>query len=203
MIALLEIRVVHPGRLLKSSAWPPRGFQRIAKSEEHGMAHVEDSIEIGCGPEKVHGYVAKVDSWPAWFAALGSVNSAEGDGAVGTVAHQTYSLIGLSIDFITTVKENGPKAEGGYGWHSERTGGLPGLLSLDFDPQDGRTLVTGELEYELPGGALGRAVDHLGAKAAVEHSLRHALQTLKELAEEDWLFGLDRKEEESPRPCDH
>jgi uncharacterized membrane protein len=171
------------------------------------MAHVKESIAIGCIPEKVHSYVARVDKWPAWFDALGTVNSAEGDGAPGTVVHQTYSLVGKGIDFVSTVKENGPKDEGGYVWRSERAGGLPGRLSLDFDPQDGKTLVTGGLEYEMPGGMLGKAADHLGAKAAIEHSLRHTLRTLKELAEEDWLFGLDQKdldqrEEESPRPRD-
>jgi coenzyme Q-binding protein COQ10 len=166
------------------------------------VAHIKDSIVISCSPEKVHTYVAKVDKWPTWSGALGSVNSAEGDGAPGTVVHQTYSLVGKSIDFTTTVKENGPKADGGYVWRAERDGGLPGRHSLDFQPQEGKTLVTSELEYELPGGIIGKAADHLGAKAAIEHSARHALRALKELAEEDWLIGLDQKEEEWPRPCD-
>ena len=165
------------------------------------MAHVKDSIAIGCSPEKVHSYVAKVEKWPTWAAALGSVNSAEGEGAPGTVVQQTYSLVGKGIDFVTTVTENGPKADGGYVWRSERAGELPGRFSLDFDLQDGKTLVTGELEYELPGGALGWAADHLGAKAAIEHSLGHSLRALKELAEEDWFVGPDQNEEDGPRLC--
>jgi coenzyme Q-binding protein COQ10 len=166
------------------------------------MAQVKDSIAIGSSPEKVHSYVATVDKWPLWFAALGRVNSAEGDGAPGTVLQQTYSLVGKNIDFVTTVTENGPKAAGGYSWRSERGGELPGGLSLDFDPEGKSTLVSGELEYELPGGILGKAADHLGARAAMEHSLHHALQTLKELAEEGWLLGMDKKQEEWPEPCD-
>lgn len=166
------------------------------------MAHIKDSIVIACSPEKVHGYVAAVDKWPTWAASLGSVNGAEGDGAPGTVVHQTYSLVGKDIDFTTTVTENGPGAGGGYVWRAERAGELPGRHSLDFQPQDGRTLVTSELEYELPGGLIGKAADHLGAKAAIEHSARHALQALKELAEEDWIMGLEEKQEEQPRLCD-
>ena len=166
------------------------------------MAHVKDSITISSTPEKVHSYVAMVDKWPAWSDAVGRVNRHVGDGSSGTVVYQTYSLVGKSIEFITTVKENGAKPEGGYVWRSERVGDLPGWLSLDFDLQDGKTLVTGELEYELPGGALGRVADHLGAKAAMEHSLGHALRALKELAEEDWFVGPDPKEEGWPQPCD-
>ena len=166
------------------------------------MAHVTDSIEIGSDLERVYALVSKVDNWPLWSISLGTVKSVEGDGTPGTVVHQTYSLLGKGIDYVTTVQENGPKAGGGFTWRAERSGGLPGRLSFDIDLHDRRPLVSGELEYELPGGALGKAADHLGAKAAMEHSLRHALQTLREIAEEEWFAGLEIKEEEWPKPCD-
>jgi coenzyme Q-binding protein COQ10 len=166
------------------------------------MASIKDSIVIACSPEKVHNYVAWVDKWPAWFAALGSVKGAQGDGAPGTVVEQSYSLLGKDLDFVTTVTESGPVGDGRYVWRADRTGHLPGRHSLEFSPEDGTTLVTSELEYELPGGLLGKAADHLGAKAAIEHSARHTLKTLKELAEEDWFVGLNEKEEVWPRVCD-
>jgi coenzyme Q-binding protein COQ10 len=166
------------------------------------MASIKDSIVIASSPEKVHNYVAKVDKWSAWFAALGSVKSAEGDGEPGTVVKQSYSLLGKDLDFVTTVAQDSPTGDDGYVWRAERTGELPGRHSLEFSAQDGKTLVTSELEYELPGGLFGKAVDHLGAKAAIEHSARHTLETLKELAEEDWFVGLNEKEEVWPRICD-
>ena len=49
--------------------------------------------------------------------------------------------------------------------------------------------------------AVARLKADLGAKAAMEHSLRHALQTLRELAEEEWFEGLEIKTEEWPKPC--
>jgi uncharacterized membrane protein len=109
--------------------------------------------------------------------------------------------VGKDIDVVTTVKENGPKPEGGYTWRGERGGGIPGGMTLDFDPQDGKTLVSSELEYEMPGGVFGRMAGHLGVKQAMERSLRNTLENLKNLSEEDWFMGRDEKKEEY-RPCD-
>ena len=166
------------------------------------MAHIKDSIVISSNPEKAHIYVAKVDKWATWFTALGRVNGADGEGDPGTVVRQTYSLIGKDIDFTSTITENRARGDGGYVWRAKRAGEFTGTHSLDFTPQDGKTLVTSDLEYEIEAGLFGKAADHLGAKAAIEHSVRHALQALKELAEEDWVVGLEETEEVWPRTCD-
>jgi coenzyme Q-binding protein COQ10 len=166
------------------------------------MAHIKESIDIGSDMDQIHTLVSKVDKWPLWSVSLGTVRHVEGDGDPGTVVWQTYSLVGKDIDYVSTVKESGPKAEGGFVWRAERSGELPGWLSFDIDPHDGGAMVAGELEYELPGGMLGKAADHLGAKAAMEHSLRHALRTLKELAEENWVAGVEIKAPEGEPVCD-
>ena len=167
------------------------------------MARIKESILIDSTPEKVYAYVSHVDKWANWFSGLGDVKSVEGDGSPGTVIHQSYSLMGKDVDVVTTIKENGPAAGGGYLWRNERGGGLPGWQTLTFDPQDGKTLVTSELEYEMPGGIFGKAANHLGVKASIERSLHHALENLKNLSEEDWFIGRrEKKEEESPPPCE-
>ena len=166
------------------------------------MTQITDSIEIGCSPEKVYHYIAKVEKWPTWFLELGTVDKAEGDGDAGTRVEQTHSLLGIDIEFVTTVMASGPKDDGSYEWRAKRVGGLPGSHSMDFVGQDGKTLVTSTLDYDLPGGIFGKAFDHLGAKAAIEHWVRHSLSALKELAEEDWVLGLDEDEEQWPRICD-
>ena len=109
--------------------------------------------------------------------------------------------MGKDVDVVTTIKESGPSEGGGYLWRTERAGALPGWQTINFEPQDDKTLVTSELDYEMPGGILGRAADHLGVKAAIERSLRHTLENLKNLSEEDWLIGRTEKQEEW-RPCD-
>ena len=168
------------------------------------MALIKESILIDSTPEKVHAYVSNLDKWANWFTGLGDVKSVEGDGSPGTVIHQSYSLIGKDVDVVTTIKENGPTAGGGYLWRNERGGGLPGWQTLAFDPQDGKTLVTSELEYKMPGGIFGKAANHLGVKASIERSLHHALENLKNLSEEDWFIGRrEKKEEEWPPPCDN
>ena len=79
------------------------------------MAQVKDSIAIGSSPEKVHSYVAMVDKWPLWSAALGSVNRPEGDGAPGTVVYSRHTRWWARTSTSPrTVTENGPRAEGGY-----------------------------------------------------------------------------------------
>jgi coenzyme Q-binding protein COQ10 len=166
------------------------------------MTRIKDSIVIESTPEKVHKYVSRVDKWANWFSGLGDIKSIEGDGSVGTVVHQSYSLVGKDVNVVTTVKENGLKPSGGYIWRGERGGGMPGGMTINFDPQDGKTLVGTELEWDMPGGILGKAADHLGVKAAVERSLRRTLENLKNLSEEDWILGREEKGEEWPRICD-
>jgi coenzyme Q-binding protein COQ10 len=166
------------------------------------MARITESIVIEATPEKVFKYVSRVDKWANWFSGLGDLKSVEGDGAPGTVIHQTYSLAGKDVAVITTIKENGPKPDGGYLLRNERGGGLPGWQTMNFDPQDGKTLVSSELEYEMPGGIFGRVASSLGIKQTLERSLRHSLENLKNLTEEDWFMGRTEKEEEWPPPCD-
>jgi hypothetical protein len=166
------------------------------------MAVIKDSILIDSTPDKVHNYVSRVDKWANWFSGLGDIKSIEGDGAPGTVVHQTYSLAGKDVSVVTTVKENGPKPDGGYIWRGERGGGLPGGMTMDFDLQDGKTFVASELVYDMPGGVFGRMAGHLGVKQALEHSLHHTLENLKNLSEEDWFIGRNEKEQEWPPPCE-
>jgi coenzyme Q-binding protein COQ10 len=175
---------------------------RALDPEEYEMAVIRDSVLIDSSPEKVHNYVSRVDKWANWFSGLGDLKQVDGDGAVGTVVHQSYSLAGKNVEVVTTVKENAAKPGGGYIWRGERGGGLPGGMSIDFDPQDGKTLVTGELDYQMPGGIFGKMAGHLGVKQTLERGLRHTLENLKNLSEEDWFVGRNEKEEEWPRPCD-
>ncbi len=168
------------------------------------MARITDSIIIDATPEKVFKYVARVDKWANWFSGLGDIKSVEGDGAPGTVIHQSYSLAGKDVNVVTTIKENGPKAGGGYLMRNERGGGVPGWQTLNFDPEDdGKTRVTSELEYEMPGGIFGRVASQLGIKQSLERSLHRSLENLKNLSEEDWFVGRDRQEEDEwPPVCD-
>ncbi len=166
------------------------------------MARITESVTIDSTPEKVYSYVSRVDKWANWYSGLGDIKSVEGDGSPGTVVHQSYSLMGKDVNVVTTVKESAPNPGGGYVWRGERGGGLPGGQVINIDPHEGKTMVTSELDYEMPGGILGKAAGHLGIKSALERSLRHTLENLKNLTEEDWFLGLNQKEEDSTRICD-
>jgi coenzyme Q-binding protein COQ10 len=166
------------------------------------MARIKESVTIDSTPERVYHYLSRVDKWANWFSGLGDVKSLEGDGSPGTVVHQSYSLAGKDVNVITTVKESAAKPGGGFIWRAERGGGIPGWQEINIDPEGDKTVVTSELDYQMPGGILGKAADHLGVKATLERSLRHTLENLKNLTEEDWFISRDDKEEEYPRICD-
>ena len=66
-------------------------------------------------------------------------------------------------------------------------------MTLNFDPRTARPSSPANSSTNCRAGIFGKAADHLGAKASIEHSLRHALENLKNLAEEDWFIGRDRE----------
>ncbi len=147
------------------------------------MARLKESIFIAAPPEKVHAFAADVSRWSSWFVGLGEAETVEGDNSPGTVVRQSYLFMGMHIPLTTTVTENRMDADGSYHWKATNEGGIPGWNAWDYEPKDGGTLVSAEMEYDPPGSVLGKVADRLFIERSQERALRHTLENLKQLTE--------------------
>jgi uncharacterized membrane protein len=147
------------------------------------MSRVKESIFIAAPPEKVHDFASDVSKWSTWFVGLGQAESVEGDNTPGTVIKQSYHFLGMRFPITTTVTENRADADGSYHWKGTNEGGIPGWNAWDYEPKDGGTLVTAEIEYAVPGSVVGKVADRLFVERNQERSLRHTLEHLKQLTE--------------------
>ncbi len=89
------------------------------------------------------------------------LTSAE-SGGVGASRHCDLTMPGVSTEEVVTRWE----VDQGYGVDIQMKG-MPmrnGHADFDITVEDGATVLTGVMSYELPFGALGRALDKLGSK---------------------------------------
>lgn len=84
---------------------------------------------------------------------------------------------------ITRVTEHRADPDGSFHRKGENEGVLSGRLSWGYVPQDDGTLVNFEVEYAVPGSALGKAIDRLFIERSQERATRHTLENLKQLME--------------------
>ena len=147
------------------------------------MAHIKDSILIDAPPEKVHGLAADPHKWSSWFVGLGEAESVEGDNSPGTVVKQNYLMAGMHIPVTTKVTDNRKEADGSFFWRSENEGSLAGWQTWTYAPKDGKTLVSVDMEYTVPGSVLGKVADRLFVERNQERAMHHTLENLKQLSE--------------------
>ena len=147
------------------------------------MAHIKDSILIDAPAEKVHGLAADPHKWSSWFVGLGEAESVEGDNSPGTVVKQNYLMAGMHIPVTTKVTDNRKEADGSIFWRSENEGSLAGWQTWTYAPKDGKTLVSVEMEYTVPGSVLGKVADRLFVERNQERAMHHTLENLKQLSE--------------------
>lgn len=151
--------------------------------EKIHMARIKDSVFIQASPEKVHAFGADPEKWSSWFVGLGEAKSVEGDNSPGTVVTHSYLLAGMHIPVTTTVTEHRADADGSFHWKGENSGLLAGWSTWDYVPRDGGTQVTLEMEYAVPGSALGKVADRLFIERSQERAAHHTLENLKQLME--------------------
>jgi coenzyme Q-binding protein COQ10 len=88
------------------------------------------------------------------------------------------------VHFPVTVKvlEDHIGSEGGR-WKGKVEGPLAGEHTWTYTPKNGDTEVTVDMEYTVPGKALGKIADRLVVERTQERSAEQTLQNLKLLCE--------------------
>lgn len=148
------------------------------------MAHVRKSILIHAPVEKVYGVARDPNRWPVWFVGMGDIDNLTGEGGVGTVVEFSYMMAGMRFPVTVEVLEDHVSPEGAR-WKGKVEGPLAGEQIWTYTPKNGDTEVTVDMEYSVPGKALGKIADRLIIERTQEHSAEQTLENLKLLCETD------------------
>lgn len=139
------------------------------------MAHIKKSILIHAPVEKVYALARDPRRWDAWYAGLSEPTEITGQGEAGTVVKHSYLLVGIHFPVTSRVLEDHIGPERGV-WRGTIEGPLDGGQTWTYTPQHGGTEVTADIEYTVPGAALGRIADRLIIERIQAHSLEQTLE---------------------------
>jgi len=148
------------------------------------MAHVRKSIIIHARPEKVQALALDPNRWPTWFVGMGEFEKLTGEGEVGTVGEFSYQFLGIRLPVTIEVLEYHVGPEGSR-FKAKMEGPLAGEQVWTHVPKNGDTESTADIEYTVPGAALGRIANRLIIERMMEGSLEQTLENLKLLCEAD------------------
>jgi uncharacterized membrane protein len=95
--------------------------------------------------------------------------------AVNSTAQVTFQAAGTTFDLLLMVLEYLPGERVVY----ELQGMAQGQASFSISTEEDEQQVDGFIEYELPGGVLGRIADRAVIEQRVSESLEQALYNLK------------------------
>jgi coenzyme Q-binding protein COQ10 len=148
------------------------------------MAHVRKSIVIGAPIEKVYAFARDPERWNTWWAGLSAADEVRGHGENGTIVTHSYAMAGFTFPVTTRVIEDRPGPRQAR-WRGEIEGSLAGQLVWTYTANGGVTEVVADIDYTIPGKALGKVTDKLVVEKMQERAIEHTLENLKLLCESE------------------
>jgi ligand-binding SRPBCC domain-containing protein len=143
------------------------------------MARLQDSIHINAPVEKVDKFTFDPHDWARFMVNMSEPDKVTGDGGVGTQVEFTVRVAGFPLHETVHVVEDRRGPDGSAHSRIDFEGTSPGWQTWDFKPEDGGTMVTMEMEYTVPGRALGKVVDRLLFEKMQKRDMHHSLENLK------------------------
>ena len=139
------------------------------------MTTIRHSVAVNASPDAIEAYSRYAESWPDWFPGVVSVEVDDAYPAVNSTAQVTFQAAGTTFDLLLMVLEYLPGERVVY----ELQGMAQGQASFSISAEEAEQQVDGIIEYELPGGVLGRIADFAVVEQRVSESLEQALFNLK------------------------
>ncbi len=146
------------------------------------MAHIRRSIIIHAPIEKVYAFARDPQRWNSWWVGLSAPDAVSGRGEAGTTVAHNYAMAGFTFPVTTKVLEDHPGPKQAR-WRGEIVGPLAGQHIWTYTANGNTTEVVSEIDYTIPGKALGRIPDKLTVEKMQEQAAEHSLQNLKLLCE--------------------
>lgn len=146
------------------------------------MTRIERQIEIDRSPEEVFKVLTDLDQLPHWATTVvENHNTPEKPLETGNKFGQTVRLAGRNITTEWEVTDLQPGRNLAY----RATGPQGSTLEMKqtVHPRDGGSRVELEIDYELPGGVFGEAVDSIYLERRNNREAEQSLANLKDLLE--------------------
>ena len=170
-------RAVGAGRTLVALEW-----HTAIDGGRAGMTHISRSVSISRPPDAVFTILTDVDRLPEWAATVVETRELSHPTLeVGCTFRQTFRVLGHELDSEWRVTEFDRPRRVRYEAGSTQGGRLEMVQTVR--PLDHGSEVTLEIDYELPGGILGRIADKVIAERQNEHDAERSLEALKRIAE--------------------
>jgi uncharacterized membrane protein len=119
------------------------------------MATVQKTIHINAPVEKVYGYVDIPTNAPEYWPSLVDVRDVEPLPNGGQKYKWTYKMAGMRLEGSTEDTERIPNQR--TVGHSK--GGIESVITWGFQPEDGGTRVTFNVDYKVPIPVLGKLAE--------------------------------------------
>lgn len=144
------------------------------------MPRLHKSIVVSAPAEKVFEVLTNFDNLDKIAPGVSGVTGIQTTSShVGDNAHVTYSVMGLRFPMTLTTTEY--KAPSRLGQRME--GGMAGDFNWVLEPQGDACRIMLDIEYEMKGGIIGKAVDRLLVERMNETNAQHMLENLKVFCE--------------------
>ncbi len=146
------------------------------------MAHIERSVRVEAAPADVFDVLTDLDRLPHWATTVVE-NHDMPDGPLqpGQRFRQTVRVAGSNLETDWVVRSVDPPREIEY--EATAPGGGELRMVQRVAPDGEASRVELELDYQLPGGFLGEALDQVYVERRNEREAEHSLNNLKELVE--------------------
>ena len=146
------------------------------------MARIQKSILIHASVEDVYAVARDPNRWPDWFVGMSEIDKLTGAGEVGTVAEFGYAMAGMRFPVTVEVLDAHLGPDGGR-WKGKIAGPLAGEQTWTYTPKGTDTEVSVDLEYTVPGKALGQIANRLIIERQQDRSADQTIENLKALCE--------------------
>lgn len=155
------------------------------------MTNIRKNIFIDAPIEKVYAFARDPQHWNTFFTGLSVPETMTGKGEVGTVVKQNYTIAGVPFPVTTKVliDKPGPKTAQ---WKAQIEGPLDGMQEWNYTAKNEGTEIVVNIDYTVPGKALGKFADRLLIERMQEKAIEHTLDNLKLFCEAEVAVPVTR-----------
>lgn len=145
------------------------------------MSRIERSVEIDAPPEEVFDELVAWDGVRRWSTITVDHTGPARCSSVGETFEQTIRIAGIDLRTHWEVTEYDPPRTVAY--RATGPAGSEMRMRQHVTPRDGASRLGLEIDYQLPGGVLGYAADHIYVRRRNEREAERTLANLEELLE--------------------
>lgn len=140
------------------------------------MPRIQKAATVNAPVDRVFQAIDDPEMMERYVPSVTKVSDVERtDARLGDTFRVTYEMLGIHFDQHFTYSEYDRPRKIAAGF----TGAMTGTMRCQLEPLDTGTHVTLEIDYQMPGGVLGKAANRLVAERMNEQTAERMLENIK------------------------